>query len=31
MLEQARQFYLTALEKQNLGLIEEAVQNYDRH
>jgi membrane-bound lytic murein transglycosylase D len=29
MLEQARQFYLTALEKQNLGLIEEAVQNYE--
>ncbi|MBE0571930.1 MAG: hypothetical protein IH618_10335, partial [Ignavibacteriaceae bacterium] len=29
MLEQARQFYLTALEKQNLNLIEEAVQNYE--
>ncbi len=29
MLEQARQFYLTALEKQKLGLIEEAVQNYE--
>lgn len=29
MLEQARQFYLTALEKQNLGLVEEAVQNYE--
>ena len=29
MLEQARQFYLTALEKQNLSLIEEAVQNYE--
>ena len=29
MLEQARQFYLTGLEKQNLGLVEEAVQNYE--
>jgi membrane-bound lytic murein transglycosylase D len=29
MLEQARQFYLTALEKQNLNLIEETVQNYE--
>lgn len=29
MLEQARQFYLTALEKQNLSLVEEAVQNYE--
>jgi membrane-bound lytic murein transglycosylase D len=29
MLEQARQFYLNALEKQNLNLIEEAVQNYE--
>jgi len=29
MLEQARQFYLTALEKQNLNLVEEAVQNYE--
>lgn len=29
MLEQSRQFYLTALEKQNLGLVEEAVQNYE--
>ena len=29
MLEQARQFYLIALEKQNLGLVEEAVQNYE--
>ncbi len=29
MLEQARQFYLTALEKQNLNLIEEAVKNYE--
>jgi len=29
MLEQARQFYLTALEKQNQSLIEEAVQNYE--
>jgi len=29
MLEQARQFYLTALEKQNSNLIEEAVQNYE--
>src|SRR5512139_2844172 len=29
MLEQARQFYLTALEKQKLGNIEEAVQNYE--
>ena len=29
MLEQARQFYLTALEKQQSGLVEEAVQNYE--
>jgi len=29
MLEQARQFYLTALEKQNLGLVEETVENYE--
>lgn len=29
MLEQARQFYLTALEKQNLNQVEEAVQNYE--
>ncbi|MGB5528980.1 MAG: hypothetical protein WBQ32_03345, partial [Ignavibacteriaceae bacterium] len=29
MLEQARQFYLTALEKQNVNLVEEAVQNYE--
>lgn len=29
MLEQARQFYLIALEKQNSGLVEEAVQNYE--
>lgn len=29
MLEQARQFYLTALEKQKLGLVEETVQNYE--
>lgn len=29
MLEQARQFYLTALEKQKAGLVEEAVQNYE--
>ena len=29
MLEQARQFYLTALEKQNVSLVEEAVQNYE--
>lgn len=29
MLEQARQFYLTALEKQNLGLVEETVKNYE--
>ena len=29
MLEQARQFYLTALEKQNQGLVQEAVQNYE--
>ena len=29
MLEQARQYYLTALEKQNLNDIEAAVQNYE--
>jgi membrane-bound lytic murein transglycosylase D len=29
MLEQARQLYLTALEKQNSNLVEEAVQNYE--
>ena len=29
MLEQARQFYLIALEKQKSGLVEEAVQNYE--
>ena len=29
MLEQARQSYLTALEKQKEGLVEEAVQNYE--
>ncbi len=29
MLEQARQFYLIALEKQKLGLVEETVQNYE--
>ena len=29
MLEQARQYYLTALEKQNQGLVEETVQNYE--
>ena len=29
MLEQARQFYVTALEKQKAGLVEEAVQNYE--
>ena len=29
MLEQARQFYLTALEKQKSGLVEETVQNYE--
>jgi membrane-bound lytic murein transglycosylase D len=29
MLEQARQFYLIALEKQNSGLVEDAVQNYE--
>ena len=29
MLEQARQYYLTALEKQNANLVEEAVQNYE--
>jgi membrane-bound lytic murein transglycosylase D len=29
MLEQVRQLYLTALEKQNQSLVEEAVQNYE--
>ena len=29
MLEQARQYYLTALEKQKSGLVEETVQNYE--
>ncbi len=29
MLEQARQFYLIALEKQKAGLVEETVQNYE--
>ena len=29
MLEQARQFYLIALEKQKSGLVEETVQNYE--
>lgn len=29
MLEQARQYYLTALEKQNANIIAEAVQNYE--
>jgi membrane-bound lytic murein transglycosylase D len=29
MLEQARQFYLTALEKQNSNLVEDAVKNYE--
>lgn len=29
MLEQARQFYLTALEKQNANLVEEAAQDYE--
>ena len=29
MLEQARQYYLTALEKQKEGLIEETVKNYE--
>ena len=29
MLEQARLFYLSALEKQNLNLVEEAVKNYE--
>jgi membrane-bound lytic murein transglycosylase D len=29
MLEQARQYYLTALEKQNQDMVEEAVENYE--